>query len=84
MCSQFGADILRLWVASVEYTSDVRISIDIMKQNAEAYRKIRNTFRFLLGNLNDFNPKTDRTAYLICRKSISIWKQNFKTLEESL
>ncbi len=64
MCSQFGADILRLWVASVEYTSDVRISIDIMKQNAEAYRKIRNTFRFLLGNLNDFNPKTDRTAYL--------------------
>ncbi|MFA6890358.1 MAG: class I tRNA ligase family protein, partial [Bacilli bacterium] len=63
MCDQFGADILRLWVASVEYSSDVRISIEIMKQSAEAYRKIRNTFRFLLGNLNDFNPEVDAIAY---------------------
>ncbi len=48
-----GADILRLWVASVDYQSDVRISDAILKQMADVYRKIRNTFRFLLGNLSD-------------------------------
>lgn len=56
----YGADILRLWVASVDYQADVRVSDDILKQIAEVYRKIRNTFRFLLGNLSDFNPETDR------------------------
>src|SRR5690625_5414428 len=56
---QFGADILRLWVASVDYQADVRISHEILKQVAENYRKVRNTFRFLLGNLNDFDPKVD-------------------------
>ncbi|MEH7234845.1 isoleucine--tRNA ligase [Bacillus sp. JJ1562] len=56
---QLGADILRLWVASVDYQSDVRVSDAILKQVAEVYRKIRNTFRFLLGNLSDFNPETD-------------------------
>ncbi len=56
---QLGADILRLWVASVDYQADVRLSDKILKQVAEVYRKIRNTFRFLLGNLNDFDPKTD-------------------------
>ncbi|WP_449539940.1 isoleucine--tRNA ligase [Ferdinandcohnia sp. Marseille-Q9671] len=56
---QLGADILRLWVASVDYQADVRVSDNILKQVAEVYRKIRNTFRFLLGNLNDFNPETD-------------------------
>ncbi|MGM8214398.1 isoleucine--tRNA ligase [Bacillaceae bacterium W0354] len=59
---QYGADILRLWVASVDYQADVRVSDDIIKQVAEVYRKIRNTFRFMLGNLNDFNPATDRLA----------------------
>lgn len=59
---QLGADILRLWVASVDYQADVRISDDILKQTSEAYRKIRNTFRFLLANLEDFNPETDRVA----------------------
>lgn len=57
---QLGADILRLWVASVDYQADVRISDDILKQTSEAYRKIRNTFRFMLANLADFNPNTDR------------------------
>jgi isoleucyl-tRNA synthetase len=52
-----GADILRLWVASVDYRSDVRVSDSILKQVAEVYRKIRNTFRYLLGNVNDFDPK---------------------------
>lgn len=52
---QYGADILRLWATSVAYQSDVRISDDIMKQVAENYRKIRNTMRFVLGNLSDFH-----------------------------
>lgn len=56
---QLGADILRLWVASVDYQSDVRISDNILKQNSEVYRKIRNTLRFLVGNLDGFDPKTD-------------------------
>lgn len=57
--NQLGADILRLWVASVDYQSDVRVSDNILKQVAEVYRKIRNTFRFLLGNLSDYNPSKD-------------------------
>lgn len=59
---QLGADILRLWVASVDYQSDVRVSNDIMKQISEVYRKIRNTLRFLAGNLNGFDPVTDKVA----------------------
>ncbi len=54
LVNQYGADILRLWATSVAYQSDVRISNDIMKQVAENYRKIRNTMRFVLGNLSDF------------------------------
>ncbi len=53
---RYGADILRLWVASVDYREDVRISEEILGQVAESYRKIRNTFRYLLANLFDFNP----------------------------
>jgi isoleucine--tRNA ligase len=62
---QLGAEIIRLWSASVDYTQDVRISNDILKQVSETYRKIRNTFRFLLGNLfnGSFNNKTDLVAY---------------------
>jgi len=60
---EFGADILRLWVASADYTSDVRVSNKILKQLAEVYRKIRNTVRFLLGNLHDFDPCSDRVPY---------------------
>ena len=56
---QYGADVLRLWVASSDYQSDVSISRDILKQMSEAYRKIRNTARYILGNLNDFDPKKD-------------------------
>ena len=54
LVNQYGADILRLWATSVAYQSDVRISDEIMKQIAENYRKIRNTMRFVLGNLADF------------------------------
>jgi isoleucyl-tRNA synthetase len=63
VCKKYGADILRLWTASTEYTADVRIGEQILNQNAEAYRKIRNTFRFLLGNLSDYNNDTDRVPY---------------------
>ena len=60
--NQLGADILRLWVASVDYQADVRVSDAILKQVAEVYRKIRNTFRFLLGNLDGFDPEKDKVA----------------------
>ena len=64
MCNIFGADILRLWVATVNYQQDVRISENLLRQVADQYRKIRNTFKFLLGNLSDgendkFDPKKD-------------------------
>lgn len=59
---QKGADIARLWVSSVDYLADARISDEIIKQTADVYRKIRNTLRFMLGNVNDFNPKTDAIA----------------------
>jgi isoleucyl-tRNA synthetase len=56
---RYGAEILRLWVAAEDYTDDIRISEEILKQLAEAYRRIRNTMRFMLGNLYDFDPATD-------------------------
>jgi isoleucyl-tRNA synthetase len=59
ICERWGADLLRLWVASVEYQADVRMSERVMAQLSEAYRKIRNTFRFALSNLGDFNPASD-------------------------
>ncbi|MBC1649092.1 isoleucine--tRNA ligase [Listeria booriae] len=61
--NQLGADIVRLWVASVDYQADVRISDNILKQVSEVYRKIRNTMRFLLGNLADFTPADNAVAY---------------------
>lgn len=60
---QFGAEILRLWVTSVDSSNDVRISMDILQQTSETYRKIRNTLRFLIANTSDFNPKQDAVAY---------------------
>ena len=56
---QYGADILRLWVASSDYHADIRISKEILKQLSDNYRKIRNTARFCLGNLYDFDPNSD-------------------------
>ena len=63
LIKQYGADVVRLWAASVDYQADVRISEEAMKQVSESYRKIRNTFRFLLGNLDDFNPETDKIEF---------------------
>ena len=58
-----GADILRLWVASTDYTSEMRISDEILKRNSDTYRRIRNTARFLLSNVGDFNPDEDMIKY---------------------
>lgn len=58
-----GADILRLWVASSSYNEDIRISKEILERLIDAYRKIRNTVRYLLGNLYDFNPATELVSY---------------------
>ena len=58
-----GSDILRLWVASTDYTEDVRISDDLIKQVKESYRKIRNTYKFMLGNLKDFDYTKDSVKY---------------------
>lgn len=60
--NQYGADILRLWVASSDYHADIRISKEILKQLSDAYRKIRNTARYILGNTSDFDPNTDQVA----------------------
>jgi len=59
ICNQWGADLLRLWVCSQDFTADMRMNDRVMTQLAEAYRKIRNTFRFVLGNLDGFNPQRD-------------------------
>lgn len=60
---QFGAEILRLWVTSVDTSNDVRVSMEILGQVSETYRKIRNTLRFLIANTSDFNPASDAVAY---------------------
>ncbi|MGP1955109.1 MAG: class I tRNA ligase family protein, partial [Arsenophonus sp. NC-QC1-MAG3] len=54
--NDLGADILRLWVASTDYTSEITVSSEILKRSADSYRRIRNTVRFLLANLNGFDP----------------------------
>ncbi|WP_294759126.1 isoleucine--tRNA ligase [uncultured Lactobacillus sp.] len=60
---QMGAEIIRLWVVSVDTTSDVAVSQNILRQTSESYRKIRNTFRYMLANTSDFDPQTNRVAY---------------------
>ncbi len=88
VCNQSGADILRLWVASVEYRADMPLSQDILKQVSEAYRKIRNTLRFLMSNTSDFNPanslvydklKTiDKYEYIKLQRFIADVKGNYE------
>jgi isoleucyl-tRNA synthetase len=60
---KYGAEVLRLWVAAEDYTEDIRLSSEILDRLADAYRRMRNTFRFLLGNLSDFQPARDRQPY---------------------
>ena len=61
--AKYGSDILRLWVASVNYQEDVRCNDEIIGRTQDAYRKIRNTLRYLLGNTNDFDPNVNSVAY---------------------
>ena len=60
---KYGAEVLRLWVAAEDYTHDIRLSDEILNRLADAYRRIRNTWRFLLGSLADFDPDRDRVSY---------------------
>ena len=55
----YGADVLRLWVSSVDYSVDVPIGSNILKQLSDVYRKVRNTARYLLGNIHDYDPNVD-------------------------
>ena len=61
--NQYGADVLRLWVVSADYRTDMRMSQDALKQLSEGYRKIRNTARYILSNINDFDPNKDMVNY---------------------
>ena len=67
----YGADVMRLWVSSADYQADVRLSKDIVKQLSEVYRKIRNTFRFLLGNLMTSIQTLTKWLTQICPNSIN-------------
>ena len=60
---KYGAEILRLWVSSEDYRDDIKVSDEILKQVSDSYRKVRNTIRYMLGNLSDFNPETDMVAF---------------------
>ena len=77
---QMGADIIRLWVMSSDFEEDVRISDDILKQVSEVYRKVRNTFRFLLGNVADFNPNEDAVAYEDMKEVDQFMMQRFNEM----
>ncbi|OGR89915.1 MAG: hypothetical protein A2992_00850 [Elusimicrobia bacterium RIFCSPLOWO2_01_FULL_59_12] len=70
---QYGADVLRLWVGSSDYGGDVRLAPAILKGHAEAYRKVRNTLRFFLGNLSDFDPGKDAVSLLSLHKNVDRW-----------
>ncbi|ACM23406.1 isoleucine--tRNA ligase [Thermotoga neapolitana] len=76
---KYGAEILRLWLASSDYFNDIKISMRIVEQQTEVYKKIRNTFRFLLGNLEDFDPELDRVPY---EKLLTIDKWALGRLQE--
>ncbi|MBU2629010.1 MAG: isoleucine--tRNA ligase, partial [Proteobacteria bacterium] len=97
---QYGADVLRLWAASADYRGDVSISDNIIKQLSDAYRRIRNTCRFMLGNFSDFNVTTDlrpikgmseldrfilhRLHYVVKRALASYEKYEFHTIYHTL
>ena len=61
--NKYGADILRLWVAAADYRNDISASAEILERSADTYRRIRNTSRFLLANINDFNPESDKVPF---------------------
>ena len=90
-CNEFGADILRLWVASIEYRADMPLSKDILRQVSESYRKIRNTIRFLMANTNDFRKSmslsydellpVDKYMYLKLQRFIAKIKNHYDNFD---
>lgn len=100
VAKKYGVDILRLWVVSSDYKTDVRLSEDILKQLSESYRKIRNTARYILGNISDFNPDNDMVAYdnmleidkwalykmnALCEKALESYRSyEFHTLQHAI
>ncbi|MBM7642621.1 isoleucine--tRNA ligase [Streptococcus loxodontisalivarius] len=84
VAKQYGAEILRLWVTSVDTDNDVRVSMDILGQVSETYRKIRNTLRFLIANTSDFNPTTDTVAYEELRQVDQYMTVKFNKLVETI
>jgi isoleucyl-tRNA synthetase len=89
MIKKYGADVLRLWVSSEDYTEDVSISEEMLNRMSEAYRRIRNTFRFILGNLSDFDPAQhrvpendftplDRWAFLEAHETLTVVTQAYE------
>ena len=92
IANRMGGEIVRLWVASVDFREDMAASENLMQRCADLYRKLRNTFRFLLGNLNGFSPATDRVAeadllpldrYMLARtreltEKILVWYKEFE------
>lgn len=91
VCNESGADILRLWVSSIEYRADMPLSKDILKQVSESYRKIRNTLRFLLSNTSDFDPKdalpyeklesVDKYMHIKLQNFIKLIKSNYDNFD---
>lgn len=71
VCERYGADVLRAWVASVDYTDDAACSEDLIKVSAEAYRSVRNTLRFLLANLYDFEPGSAKVPEGLCSWAVA-------------
>ncbi|MCL2676434.1 MAG: isoleucine--tRNA ligase [Streptococcaceae bacterium] len=82
--TKLGADILRLWVASVDTESDVRVSMDILNQVSEVYRKIRNTLRFLIANTSDFDKKTQAVKFEALRPVDKYMTVKFNELSKEL
>lgn len=91
VCNEMGADILRLWVSSVEYRADMPLSQDLLKQVSESYRKIRNTIKFLLTNVSDFDPSkalsydklenVDKYMFVKLQKFIANVKKNYDSFD---
>jgi isoleucyl-tRNA synthetase len=82
-----GADVLRLWVSMVDYRDEVRLGKEVLARTVEAYRKIRNTFKYLLSNLYDFDPATDRVAadalLEVDRYALALWADLSQRMREA-
>ena len=79
-----GADVLRMWASSIDFKQDVRFADDVIKQASDAYRKIRNTFRFMLGNLSDFDVEKDAVAMSDLEKFDQVIMSRLNTLNEKV